>query len=254
MNFNVNGMDFSYKSKKTLRNVTLDVNEGDIVSILGPNGVGKTTLLKCLNNTLHPDSGLVVINGENLDHMNRNAIAKEIGYVPQRGELSRITVFESVLLGRKPHITLNASERDFRLTGKVIELIGLNNISTKYVDEISGGEYQLVQIARTIVQQPKVILLDEPTNNLDPSNQHLIMHIIQKIVKNNNMAAIMVVHDLNLAIRHSNKFILMKNGKIYAAGGKEVITPDNIMGVYNVDSYVEEIHGIPIIVPKPYNE
>lgn len=253
MKFNVNGMDFSYRSKKTLSNITLDVGDGDIVSILGPNGVGKTTLLRCLNNILHPESGLVTIDGEEVGHMSRNAIAKEIGYVAQRGELSRITVFESVLLGRKPHVTLDASEKDFRLTGKVIELVGLNDISTKYVDEISGGEYQLVQIARAIVQQPKVILLDEPTNNLDPSNQHLIMHIIQKIVKNNDMAAIMVVHDLNLAVRHSDKFILMRDGEIYAAGGREVITPDNIMSVYNVDSYVEEVHGIPIIVPKPYD-
>ncbi len=252
MMFNANGVKFSYAGKNTLEDITFEVEEGDIVSLLGPNGVGKTTLLKCMDNILHPKSGLVELDKVDLNSMSRNDVAKNIGYVSQRGEVSRMTVFESVLLGRKPHITIDASEKDLRITSKVIDLVGLNDLSMKYIDEISGGEYQLVQIARVFVQQPKIILLDEPTSNLDPSNQHAMMHLIQKIVKNNGMAAVMVVHDLNLAVRHSDKFILMKSGKIYAAGGREIITPENIKAVYNMDSYVEEIHGIPIIVPKSY--
>jgi iron complex transport system ATP-binding protein len=131
----------------------------------------------------------------------------------------------------------------------VLHLLGLDGLSLKYVDEISGGEYQLVQIARVLVQQPKVILLDEPTSSLDLSNQHLIMHLIRNIVKKNHMAAIIIIHDLNLAIRHSDKFILMKDGMVYAAGGHEVITPENIKAVYNIDAYVESVRGIPMVIP-----
>jgi len=128
-------------------------------------------------------------------------------------------------------------------------LLGLDDLALKYVDEISGGEYQLVQIARVLVQQPKVILLDEPTSSLDLSNQHMIMHLIRNIVKKNHMAAIMIIHDLNLAIRHSDKFILMKEGKVYAAGTHEIITPESIKAVYNIEAFVERVRGIPVVIP-----
>jgi iron complex transport system ATP-binding protein len=169
--------------------------------------------------------------------------------VAQISETAKTTVFDSVLLGRKPHFEWDITERDIRLAGRVLHLLGLDELALKYVDEISGGEYQLVQIARVLVQQPKVILLDEPTSNLDLSNQHMIMHLIRNIVKKNHMAAIMVIHDLNLAIRHSDKFILMKQGMVFAAGGHEVITPDNIKAVYNIDAYVESVRGIPVVIP-----
>lgn len=99
------------------------------------------------------------------------------------------------------------------------------------------------------MQQPKVILLDEPTSSLDLSNQHMIMHLIRNIVKKNHIAAIMIIHDLNLAIRHSDKFVLMKDGMVYAAGGHEVITPENILAVYNIEAYVETLRGIPVVIP-----
>jgi iron complex transport system ATP-binding protein len=174
---------------------------------------------------------------------------QNIGYVPQRSETSKTTVFDSVLLGRKPHFEWDASEKDTRLAGRVLHLLGLGHLALKYVDEVSVGEYQLVQIARVLVQQPKIILLDEPTSSLDLSNQHMIMHLIRNIVKKNHMAAIMIIHDLNLAIRHSDKFILMKEGKIYSAGNHEIITPESIKNVYNIDAYVENVRGIPVVIP-----
>ena len=133
--------------------------------------------------------------------------------------------------------------------GRVLHLLGLDGLALKYVDEISGGEYQLVQIARVLVQQPKVILLDEPTSSLDLSNQHMIMHLIRNIVKKNHMAAIMTIHDLNLAIRHSDRFIMMRDGIIYTAGDHSVITPENIRAVYHIDAYVETVRGIPMVIP-----
>ncbi len=249
MFFEVNGINFSYKSKHVLENVSFSLETDEVVSILGPNGVGKTTLIKCIDKVLKPDSGSVFVEEANLHDMSKKDIAKNVGYVAQRTETSRTTVFDSVLLGRKPHFEWNVSQKDIRLAGRVLHLLGLDGLALKYVDEISGGEYQLVQIARVLVQQPKVILLDEPTSSLDLSNQHMIMHLIRNIVKKNHMVAIMVIHDLNLAFRHSDKFILMKQGMVYAVGGHEIITPENIKEVYNIDSYVENVRGIPVVIP-----
>ncbi len=225
------------------------MNADEVVSVLGPNGVGKTTLIKCIDKVLKPNAGSVLIEGSDLHRMSKRDIAKNVGYVAQRSETSRTTVFDSVLLGRKPHFEWNATEKDIRLVGRVLHLLGLDGLALKYVDEISGGEYQLVQIARVLVQQPKVILLDEPTSSLDLSNQHMIMHLIRNIVKKNHMAAVMIIHDLNLAIRHSDKFILMKKGMIYSVGGHEIITPHNIKAVYNIDAFVESVRGIPVVIP-----
>jgi iron complex transport system ATP-binding protein len=246
----VNGIEFSYGSTPTLENVSFSVERNEVVTLLGPNGVGKTTLLKCLNKVLEPRGGTVMVDGDDVYMISRREAAKRMGYVPQRGEVSRMTVFDAVLLGRRPYIDWDATEKDLKLTGRVIELMGLKEMSLRYVDEISGGEYQLVQIARALAQQPDVILMDEPTSSLDISNQHMIMRTVRKIVQRNPMAAVMTIHDLNLAVRYSDKFVMMHGGKIFAAGGHEVITPENIRSAYHVDAIVERVNGIPIIIPK----
>ena len=191
-----------------------------------------------------------MIDGEDIHKMSGREAAKQMGYVPQRGEVSRMTVFDAVLLGRRPYIDWDATEKDLRLVGRIVDLMGLKNLSLRYVDEISGGEYQLVQIARALAQQPDVILMDEPTSSLDISNQHMIMRTIRKIVQKNHMAAVMTIHDLNLAVRYSDKFVLMHEGRIFAAGGHEIITPQNIRSTYHVDTFVEKVNGIPVIIPK----
>jgi ABC-type cobalamin/Fe3+-siderophores transport systems, ATPase components len=250
MFFEVRGVKFSYKSDSTLENISFNVKRNEVLTILGPNGVGKTTLLKCMNRILEPSEGVISVEDTDLDKINKRDLAKKMGYVPQRGDVSRMTVFDAVLLGRRPYIEWDATERDLRITDKVLDLIGLNELSLKYIDEISGGEYQLVQIARALVQQPKIILMDEPTSNLDITNQHMIMKMIRKIIQKNDMTAIITIHDLNLAARYSDKFVMMHNGKVHAAGGHEILTPSNIESVYHIDTYVETINGIPVVIPK----
>ncbi|MDG6221601.1 MAG: ABC transporter ATP-binding protein [Candidatus Thermoplasmatota archaeon] len=232
-----------------MNGITFSIEEGDVLSILGPNGVGKTTLLKCLNRVLKYKGGAVMVEGQDIAKLDKRQVAKRMGYVPQRADVSRMTVFDSVLLGRRPHIEWEASKKDMKLTGRVIEMLGLESLCLRNVDEISGGEYQLVQIARALVQQPRIILLDEPTNNLDLKNQHAILGLIGKLVQANKMAAIMTTHDLNLAIRYSNKFILMRGGKILAAGDRQVITPETIKAAYDVNVVVEDVRGVPVVMP-----
>lgn len=246
----INDIEFSYDSVPTLSDISLRVDNREVLTLLGPNGVGKTTLLKCINKVLEPSSGSVMIDEVDMHQISRKEAAKEMGYVPQRGDVSRMTVFDAVLLGRRPYIDWDATEKDLKLTSRLIEIMGLKELSLRYVDEISGGEYQLVQIARALAQQPKVILMDEPTSSLDISNQHMIMKVIGKIVRKNDMAAVMTIHDLNLAVRYSDKFVMMHGGRIFAAGGHEIITPENVKRAYHVDVYVDNVKGIPVIIPK----
>ncbi|HEQ78746.1 MAG TPA: ABC transporter ATP-binding protein [Euryarchaeota archaeon] len=249
MMFDVDGIRFGYNGKETLSDVTFSIEEGDFLSILGPNGVGKTTLLKCLNRVLKYEKGTIFVEGDNLARLDKRQIARRMGYVPQQSVISKMTVFDSILLGRKPHINWDASKNDIRLTGKVMELLGIGDLALRSIDEISGGEYQLVQIGRALVQRPRIILLDEPTNNLDLKNQHAILHMMKEIVSSNDMSAIMTTHDLNLAIRYSNRFLLMKDGKILVAGDKTVITPEVIKTAYGVDVIVENVKGMPVVIP-----
>jgi iron complex transport system ATP-binding protein len=250
MKLKVRDVEFSYKNSKTvLKDIQMTVGANEVLTILGPNGVGKTTLLKCINRLLKIRNGTIMVDGEEIRKMSRVDVAKRMGYVPQRADISQITVFDSVLLGRKPHITWDVSKKDIEITKEVISRLGLNELSLKYINEISGGELQKVQIARALVQEPKVLLLDEPTSNLDLCNQHQIMSTLVDVVKRNDLTAIMTLHDVNLALRYSDKFIMLKEGKIFAAGDHEVITPENIEAVYELPVNVANYMGRPIIIP-----
>lgn len=250
MTLKIRDVEFAYKKDACiLKGLNMDVGIHEILSILGPNGVGKSTLLKCINGMLKTKKGTVFVDGENIHKLKRTEVAKRMGYVPQRADVSQITVFDSVLLGRKPHITWDVSKRDLQITKDAISRFGLETLSLKYINEISGGELQKVQIARAIVQEPKVLLLDEPTSNLDLCNQHRIMATMADVVKKTNLIAIMTMHDLNLAIRYSDKFVLLKDGKIFAAGDQSVITPENIEAVYGLPVNVETYRNRLVIVP-----
>ncbi|MBN1109689.1 MAG: ABC transporter ATP-binding protein [Methanomassiliicoccales archaeon] len=249
MMMNVDGVEFRYGSLKILDKVGFSLDRSEILTILGPNGVGKTTLLKCLNRILRTMAGTVLVEEEDLLTMSRLEVAKKVGYVPQRGDVSRITVFDSVLLGRKPYIRWDITSKDVEMANGVIERLGLGHLALRYVNEISGGEYQKVQIARALVQEPQVLLLDEPTSNLDLSNQHRIMCAVTDIVKKNRLCAVLTMHDLNLSLRFSDRFIMMKGGMVFAAGGHEIITPENIEAVYDIPVIVEKVLGRPMVVP-----
>ena len=246
----VKNLDFAYGSKKILKDISFEVNEGEIVSILGCNGAGKTTLLKCLCGIYCPKNGAIEVNGQNALAMNSRDMAQIIGYVPQRPVPSRMTVFDAVLMGRRPHIQISAGHRDYELVAAVIDQIGLSKLSLHYTDEISGGEYQKVQLARALVQEPNLLVLDEPTSALDVANSHAAMQIIYHQVKSRHLSTIMTMHDINLAVYYSDRFIFIKNGRLLATGGREVITADLIKEVYGIDNDVIIHEGRPFVIPK----
>ncbi len=249
MLLNVNGLAFSYRSQSVLKGIEFTVQQHELLAIMGPNGVGKTTLLKSINAILRPKTGNVLIDGENVLSLNQMAIARKIGYVPQRSESGRMTAFDAILLGRRPHIAWKTSECDLRLVQAAIKSLHLERLALRYLDEMSGGELQKISIARAIVQQPKVLLLDEPTSSLDLKNQLNILTLIKEIVRGHEVAAVMTMHDLNLAVRYADKFLFLKDGIIFAAGGRKVITPKVIAAVYDVAVAIEHWHGCPVIVP-----
>ncbi|MDR3283399.1 MAG: ABC transporter ATP-binding protein, partial [Candidatus Methanoplasma sp.] len=161
MRLEVDGVRFSYRGAPALEDVSFKAEKGEVIALLGPNGAGKTTLLKCLNRVLGPEGGAVTVDGIDVSGLSRRETAKQMGYVSQRGDTSRTTVFDAVLLGRRPYIEWGVGDNDVRIAERILKVTGLDRMPLRYVDEISGGEYQMVQIARALAQQPKVLLMDE---------------------------------------------------------------------------------------------
>lgn len=248
----VKNLNFSYRRDSILlNNIAFDAAGGQCIAILGNNGAGKSTLIKCLNRILKPQGGIVSVGGEEISSLRRNDIAKRIAYVSQHNIGDQITVFDSVLLGRKPYVKVEPTAKDMEITQDIIKRIGLEDFSLRYTDELSGGERQKVMLARALAQQPKILLLDEPTSNLDLRNQYECMKVVKEIALEKNISVIIVIHDLNLALRYSDRYLFVKDGDIFAYGGREVMTAENISAVYDIPVMVEMIHDIPVVIPSP---
>ncbi len=245
----VNDLCFSYNDAEILHDISFGCERNSVISILGPNGVGKTTLLRCLCAVHKPTSGSITLEGREIFSMSNRELARHIGFVPQSSPPTGNTVFDAALIGRRPYMEWGTSKEDIEITRDVLESLGLLGMSMKRTDRISGGEYQKVQIARAMVQQPDILILDEPTNNLDIANQHMTMRSIMDAVKDRSMCTIMTMHDINLAAFYSDTFIFMKAGRIEAVGGPEIITPELIKSVYGMDVDVIDHKGVLTIVP-----
>ncbi len=244
-----NNLSFSYPQNDVINKITFSLNKGDCLAVLGTNGAGKSTLLKCLNRILKAKKGLVYINGCNTSDLNNNELAKNLAYVSQTHDFSQNTVFDSVLLGRKPYIKWSVSQKDIDIVEDILYKLNLDKFSMRYTNELSGGELQKVIIARALVQKPKVLLMDEPTSNLDLKNQLEVLDIIKDIIKRQNISAIVTMHDLNLALRFANKFLLLKDSELFAIGNSDIITKDNIKNVYGIDVVIKEYANIPYVIP-----
>ena len=252
MKLSVKDLSFSYGGRKVLDRISFDVKDNSIVSILGPNGVGKTTLLRCLCNLHRPQEGSILVDGTDVLTLSGRELAKHIGYVPQSTKPVRTTVFDTALIGRRPYMEWGVTKRDMEITESVLDALGLTGLSMRYADEISGGEYQKVQIARAMVQEPEILILDEPTNNLDIANQHVTMHAILNAVSSRGMCTIMTMHDINLAVHYSDRFLFIKDGRVWAYGGPEIITEELVHDVYGIDSDVIIHKGMPFVIPHTF--
>lgn len=244
----VRRISYDYGEHKVLNDVSFDVKAGECVGVLGNNGAGKSTLVTCLSKIRTPKTGEVRIDGRNVSAMRRRDAARCIAYVAQSGESSRMTVFDAVLLGRKPYIEWAVSQADIEMCDAILNRVGMAELKLRYIDELSGGELQKAMLARALVQQPKLLLLDEPTSSLDPKNQHEMLALVRQVVQERNIGALIVIHDLSLALRYCNRFLFLKDGGVYAYGDASVVTEQTIDAVYGVASLVTEVGGRKIVV------
>ncbi|MCK9239445.1 ABC transporter ATP-binding protein [Desulfocurvus sp.] len=250
MRLAVSDLHYAYNGDCVLRAVEFEVAAGEVLAVLGPNGVGKTTLLRCLNAVHRPARGVVRVDHAEVLRMSPPEIARNMGYVPQRGEVCRMTAFDAVLLGRLPHISWRAGQDDLRLVSAALERVGVGHLAMRAIDSMSGGELQRVCIARALVQEPAVMLLDEPTSALDLKNQMDVLHTVRDVARGHGVAVVMTMHDLNTALRFGDRFLFLKNGAVFAHCAREEITPTMVEEVYGVAVDLLHHQGRPVIVPR----
>lgn len=241
---------YGYNGQPVLRGVEFGVAAGEVLAVLGPNGVGKTTLLRCLNALCRPTGGVVEVEGVDVLRMGAAEVARRVGYVSQRGEPSRMTAFDAVLLGRLPHIAWRARDHDLALTTAALARVGLEHLALRTIDRMSGGELQRVCIARALVQEPSVVLLDEPTSSLDLKNQIDILRTVRDLARGHGVAVVMTMHDLNTALRFADRFLFLKDGKVFALCGREEVTAAMVEEVYGVAVDLLHHRDVPVVVPR----
>lgn len=247
----VRDLHYAFGAKEVLKGVSFSAQKGEFVAILGNNGTGKSTLMLCLNKIREPKAGTVTVNEQNVLTLPRKACAKLMSYVAQKAELSDATVYDTVMLGRLPYMNWQTTPHDHALCEAVIEKLNLESLKMRSVSTLSGGEQQKVMLARALVQEPEVLLLDEPTSSLDIKNAHEMLSEVRTLCKEASLTVLMVIHDLNLALRYCDKFLFLKDGKVYRFGDKSVITEDVLEAVYGIPTRLITVDGETMIAPVP---
>lgn len=252
MKLKVNGIEFSYDSNPVLRSVDLELDGSEILGILGPNGSGKTTLIKCINRILTPSQGTVLLDSSDIMKMKQREVAKHFGYVPQNtvNDLSCPTVFEVVMMGRRPYsLGWQYSKEDEELVWKSLEDLEVADLASRSFDHLSSGQTQRVLMARALCQGADILLLDEPTSNLDIRYQIEVMNTVKRIVKEKGVSTCAIIHDIDMAMRYCDKAVILNKGEIVAAGSVEdVITPETIKRAYGVDIVIDRNYGRPHVI------
>jgi len=225
----------SYGEKEIIKNISLKIEKGVFAGIIGPNGAGKTTLLKTVAGILKPKKGEILLEGENIYRISSLKLAKKVAYLPSVFDIHfSYTVEEFIIMGRFAYTGRfgRLSEDDFKIFKETIKLLELEKLKRRKIWELSDGEKQRTYLAQALVQQPSLLLLDEPTSHLDIGHQFKIMDILQKLNKD-GLTIISILHDLNLASEYCDYLILLKNGEIFKEGKVEkVLTYQNIEKVY----------------------
>lgn len=248
----IDGVGFSYSSTPVLKDVTASIEGPGFVSILGPNGVGKSTLIHCINKILTPTGGTVFIDGADVKGISIKDLAKEVGYVPySANDTFPLSVVDTVLMGRHPHSKWGSLNDDLDMVYSTLSLLGISDLAMRPFNELSAGQHQKVMLARGLVQEPKILLLDEPTSNLDVRHQIGVAKMLRKLAIEKNILVIMICHDINIAAKYSDKIILLSGGSIFAMGTPaEVITKENLKEVYGVFSEIVDDDGSPHVILK----
>ena len=247
----VEDLCFSYgkQAEPVLRGATLELEQGQIGILLGKNGSGKTTLFKNILGIEKPSVGTIQFDGENLLKMPRRERARRIAYVPQHIHFGDLSVFDSVLMGRVSYFGMKAGPQDYAAVEQILADMQLLDFADRSAEALSGGEKQKIAIARAMAQEPRLMVFDEPTGNLDIANEHLIIREAKKLAREKNISILCSLHDLNQALSLGERFFLMKDGMVKYTGGPDCITEEVIRDVFEVEMRLRTIDGQRVILP-----
>ncbi|MEN6317908.1 MAG: ABC transporter ATP-binding protein [Syntrophaceae bacterium] len=252
----INNIFFKHRNPEAeiLRGVSFRVETGHMNTLLGPNGSGKTTLFKCIAGLWRHYEGAITCNGNDITSLSPEQRARILAVVPQEHEPPfPYTVFDAVLMGRASHVSLfsSPSPQDYEETETAIETLGISHLRERPYTKLSGGERQLVLIARALAQEAPLLLLDEPTSHLDFRNQILILNKVREIIRQKGLTALMTLHDPNLAMQFSDNIVMINGGHIISQGlPHEVLTGDNLKMMYGIDVSVISHNGTKVICPQ----
>ena len=246
----VHHLSFRYgrRSPQVLKDINFELKAGEIGILLGKNGSGKTTLFRNILGICDPDGGDIRFDGEDFLKLSRREKARRVAYVPQEIHFGALSVFDSILMGRIAYFGLKASRSDYKIVERILADMQLTDYAERNVDELSGGERQKIAIARAMAQEPKLMIFDEPTGNLDIANEQLILEEARKLAHDKGIAILSSLHDLNQAMAFGDRFFFIRDGEIRYAGGKEAFTPSVIKDIFDMNVRIVEIEDQRIIL------
>ena len=253
-------VSFSYFNGLVLKDIELSITDGEMVGLIGPNGCGKTTLLKLASGVLSPVRGEISLGGVSLKKLSRKKVAQHVAVVPQYFNIPfAFTVDEVVLLGRTPFVSAISGEtrRDHEMSAIALGLAGIAHLKNRYFNDLSGGERQKVILAMALAQEPKLLLLDEPTTHLDISHQVEILELVKRLNREQGVTVVAAMHDLNLASLFFDRLVLLKGGQVISDGAPaQVLTKEIVESVFNTPVLVNThpVTGDPHIIITPKND
>lgn len=254
MEIEFKNVDFGYNADHLiLHGINLKLDKPGLVCIIGPNGVGKSTLVKCMNRLLTPTRGDVFLNGKNLKEYTSLEVAKTIGYVPpSTNDVFSMPVIDAILIGRHNHQKWRTTKHDMEFVNKAMDILDIKDLAMHGYNELSAGQHQRVTLARGLVQETDIMILDEPTANLDVKHQVYVAQFLRQLADQGQKLIIMICHDLNIAARYASEIIVMSSPGIIDRTGiaEDVFTPDMIRRIYGIDCDIVEFEGKPNVLLK----
>jgi ABC transporter, ATP-binding protein len=250
----IEDLSLSYGDKPVVQNLNLRVKKGQVVSIIGPNASGKSTILKSIAGIIKPVSGKIFIEEKDISKMDSKKLAQKVSILLQQNKtLDDMSIEELVYFGRYPHKKwfegFEASDK--KIIEEVMKLTNTFALRDKTLETLSGGERQRAWIAMALAQEPDILLFDEPTTYLDLAHQIEFLELVNRLNKETGVTVVLVLHDLNQAARYGNYLFAMKEGKIFAQGSpEEVLNSQNILSIYNIEAKIFNAAGYPVVIPE----